>query len=239
MRSSPQWRRTNLIFQCCILKAAGFKTTIKLQLLLKTTRNGYRWGQATFCRLSVPKSSRPAHRSVMHEFICKLQIVSFVHAEFLAMRPKNEGESRWWTVHATVRVVWSWFWISPKGDCSCDPRCRSTARSGLLSNSTTPTKTPPRSPSTSTTTSTISSRPTASRSPMHVSVLPCQSRPVRPVHFWGPPRTSRNCSGALWRLQLSSGVQTSFCHLFLDSESLSGNSNPVQTLYFLTVKIYL
>lgn len=76
MRSSPQWRRTNLIFQCCILKAAGFKTTIKLQLLLKTTRNGYGWGQATFCRLSVPKSSRPARRSVMHEFICKLQIVS-------------------------------------------------------------------------------------------------------------------------------------------------------------------
>ena len=58
-----------------------------------------------------------------------------------------------------------------QGDCSCAPRCRSTARSGSLSNSTTPTKTPLRSLSTSTTTWTTSSPPTASRSPTRVSVL--------------------------------------------------------------------
>lgn len=68
-------------------------------------------------------------------------------------------------------VLICWFSISSKGDCSCVPRCRSTARSGSPSNSTTPTKTPRRSLSTSTTTSTTSSRPTASRSPMRVSVL--------------------------------------------------------------------
>lgn len=58
-----------------------------------------------------------------------------------------------------------------KGDCSCVPRCRSTAPSDSLSNSTTPTKTPLRSLSTSTTMSTTSSPPTAFQSPMRVSAL--------------------------------------------------------------------
>lgn len=58
-----------------------------------------------------------------------------------------------------------------KGDCSCVPRCRSTAPSDSLSNSTTPTKTPLRSLSTSTTMSTTLSPPTAFQSPMRVSAL--------------------------------------------------------------------
>lgn len=58
-----------------------------------------------------------------------------------------------------------------QGDCSCVPRCRSTARSGSLSNSTTPTRTPLKSLSTSTTMSTTWSRPTASQLPMPVSLL--------------------------------------------------------------------
>lgn len=66
-----------------------------------------------------------------------------------------------------------------QGDSSCDPRCRSTARSGSPCNSTTPTKTPLRSLSTSTTMSTTSSHPTASRSPMRVSVLLFQSPSVQ------------------------------------------------------------
>lgn len=89
------------------------------------------------------------------------------------IKMRSEAETRLRKgAEATVRALSDlWFFHLFKGDCSCVPRCRSTARSGSLSNSTTPTKTPLKSLSTSTTMSTTSSRPTAFQSPMRVSVL--------------------------------------------------------------------
>lgn len=96
-----------------------------------------------------------------------------------------------------------------KGGCSCVPRCRSTARSGSPSNSTIPTKTPLRSLSTSTTTSTTSSRPTASQSPMRVSVLlfsvvstfhgrPCPRRTSRIIYVKLMPHGANTGYISIW-----------------------------------------
>lgn len=138
-------------------------------------------------------------------------------------------------------VLICWFSISSKGDCSCVPRCRSTARSGSPSNSTTPTKTPRRSLSTSTTTSTTSSRPTASRSPMRVSVLsppPSHSltSPSTRPHSECPRRTgmsgiihvqTRTCVAAASQSVVVGGGGSSSSHFTEVQKSLGGNYRSV------------